>query len=93
MVSRDMPMPLSEIVSVPACLVRDQLDLPVGVVLEQLRLRQTLEADAVDGVASVADQLAQEDVLVRVKRVNDQVQELLELRLELHGFAWHTHSS
>ena len=36
MVSRDMPMPLSEIVSVPLVVVGDQLDLPVLVAFEQL---------------------------------------------------------
>ena len=49
---------------------------------------ERLKADGVDGVAGVADQLAQEDVLVRVQRVNDEVEKLLQFGLEGKCF-WH----
>ena len=49
----------------------------------QLRAAQRLEADLVERVGGVGDQLAQEDVLVRVQRVDHEVQQLADLGLEL----------
>src|SRR5262249_9145962 len=42
-----------------------------------------VELDLVDGVAGVADQLAEEDLFMRIERVGDDVQKLLQLGLEL----------
>ena len=58
-----------------------------GVVLEQRGVGERLEAQLVAGVRGVGDQLAQEDLLVAVQRVDHQVEELLDLGLEAEGFA------
>ena len=60
--------------------------LRLGVVLEQRRVGQRLEAQLVAGVGGVRDQLAQEDLLVAVQGVDHQVQQLLDLGLEAEGF-------
>jgi hypothetical protein len=52
----------------------------------ELGLGDRLEAQLVAGVGRVGDQLAQEDLLVRVQRVGDQVQNLGDLGFELAGF-------
>src|SRR5262249_14537543 len=51
-------------------------------VLPQSWLGERLEAQPVDGVGGVGDQLAQEDLLVAVQRVDHQVQDLNDLGLE-----------
>jgi hypothetical protein len=83
-----MPMPLSRIVRVLASLSK-HADLQVGRVLEQRGVVQRLEAQLVAGVRGVRDQLAQEDLLVRVQRVGDEVQDLLDLGLEGVGVLGH----
>ena len=88
-VSRDMPMPLSETVSVPAALSGDELDLPVLVAFELVLVGERVELDLVDGVGGVADQFAEEDLAVGVERVGDEVEELLQFGLELHLFRGH----
>src|SRR5207248_491707 len=70
-------------------LVGGDLDLVLRVAFEQFVFGEGLEAEGVDGVAGVADQLAQEDVLVGVERVDDEVQELLQLGLELQRLGAH----
>jgi hypothetical protein len=57
----------------------------------ELRVRERLEADLVEGVGGVRDQLAQEDVLMRVERVDHQVQQLADLGLELVAFCGGAH--
>ncbi len=52
---------------------------------------QRLEAQAVEGVRGVRDELAQEDLLVRVERVDDDVQQLPRLGLELVGLGLRAH--
>ena len=54
---------------------------PVSV-RQELRARQGLEAQLVERVGGVRDQLAQEDLLVRVQRVDHEVQQFLDLGLE-----------
>ena len=73
--------------------VGNQPDLPVGIAFEKVGIGEALEANAVDGVRGVADQFAQEDVLVRVERMDNQVQELLQLGFELHCFCRHERTS
>ncbi len=55
----------------PLPFVRTDRDLPLGVPLGDGRVGQRLEAGGVDGIAGIADKLAQEDVLVRIKRMDD----------------------
>src|SRR3546814_7861782 len=50
-----------------------------------------LEAQLVAGVGGVGDQLAQEDLLVRVQRVRHQVQDLGDFGLEGAGFGVRGH--
>ena len=68
-------------------------DAHAGVFLQQLRVLQRLEPQLVGGVGGVGDQLAQEDLLVRVQRVDHQLQQLLHFGLEaqcfLAGFGGH----
>jgi hypothetical protein len=84
-----MPMPLSRIVMVLAAASNSHADLEVGRVLVQRGVVQRLEAQLVAGVRGVRDQLAQEDLLVRVQRVGDEVQDLLDLGLEGMGLLGH----
>jgi hypothetical protein len=74
-------------------LVEAHADFQVGVAFEQLRLGQGFEAQLVGGVGGVGDQLAQEDFLVGIQRVDHEVQQLLHLGLEAQGFllSFHTH--
>ena len=50
---------------------------------------QRLEAQLVAGVRRIRDQLAQEDLLVRVQRVGDEVQDLLDFGLKGQGLFFH----
>ena len=63
-------------------------DPHVVVVFEQRRVAHRLEPQLVGGVRGVRRELAQEDLLVAVERMNHQVEELLDLRLEPECFAW-----
>ena len=54
--------------------------------LGQLALRQLLEPALVERVGAVRDQLAEEDVLVGVERVDHEVEQLLDLGLEVVTF-------
>ena len=67
-------------------LVGDQPDLPLGVAVQQVAVVDGIETDLVDGVAGVADQLAEEDLLVGIERMGDQVKDLPQFALEFHGF-------
>ncbi len=69
-------------------LVGDQLDLPVLAPFGQRRVGEGLVARLVDGVGGVGDQLAQEDLLVGIERMDHQVEDLVHLGLErmfVHG--------
>ena len=57
----------------------------------QLRPAHRLEPHLVEGVGGVGDELAQEDVLVRVKRVDHEVQQLADLGLELVALGLSAH--
>jgi hypothetical protein len=80
-----MPMPLSLMVEGPGGGVDRQVDLQLRVV-GQLGAGDLLEPALVEGVGGVGDQLAEEDVLVGVERVDHQVEELLHLGLEFVTF-------
>ncbi len=66
-------------------LVEGDLDLQVGIAFEQRAVVDRLEAQLVGGVGCIGDQLAQEDFLVRVQRVNHQLQQLLDFCLKTQG--------
>src|SRR5690606_35215540 len=67
-------------------LVPADVDVQRAVAGQQLRLRDGFEAQLVAGVGGVGDQLAQEDLLVRVQRMRDQMQDLGDFGFELAGF-------
>ena len=59
--------------------------LEVRRVFVEFGLVQRLEAQLVTGVRRVRDQLAEKDLLVRIERMGDEVQDLLDLGLEREG--------
>ncbi len=69
--------------------VEEDAQLEVGGVFQELRVVDGLEAQLVAGVRCVRDQFAQEDFLVRVQRVRDEVQDLLDLGLERESLLFH----
>ena len=83
--SNDMPMPLSRTVIVCASRVVGDRDAQVGLALVVIGMRERLEPELVDGVGGVADELAQEDLGMAVQRVDHELQQLLDFRLEAAG--------
>jgi hypothetical protein len=69
----------------PGLFIEADAHFQVRVVFEQRRVVQRLETQLVAGVAGVAHQLAQEDLLVGVQRVRDEVEDLLDFGLECVG--------
>jgi len=69
------------------CFVCLQANAQLGAIGQQLRLLHRLETALVQRVGSVGDQLAQEDVLVRIDGMNHEVQKLPGLGLELIGLS------
>ena len=67
-------------------LVVGHADGQIAVAGQQLGMVDGLEAQLVAGIGCVGNQLAQEDFLVAVKRVDHQVQQLLHFGLETQGF-------
>ena len=57
------------------------------VVLEQRLVVQRLEPQLVAGVRRVGDQFAQEDLAIRVQRMDHELQELPDFGLEAQGLA------
>ena len=82
---RSMPMPVSAIVERAGCLVGHEADRELVGAGQEIGLGDRLVAQLVAGVGGVGDELAQEDVRLGVDRVNHQVQELGDLRLEGMG--------
>ena len=60
------------------------MDFEILVVAEQFLAIERVEAQLVDSIAGVADQLAQKNALVRIKGMGDKVKQLLQLGAELH---------
>mmetsp|Transcript_19224 Transcript_19224/g.47842 ORF Transcript_19224/g.47842 Transcript_19224/m.47842 type:complete len:333 (+) Transcript_19224:1564-2562(+) len=63
-------------------LVRHEADVELGLGVEDRLVGQRLVADLVERVRRVRDQLTQEDLLVRVERVDDKRHQLIDLSLE-----------
>src|SRR3546814_6537494 len=66
-----------------------EADAEGAVVAEQSRLGKRGVAQPVTGVGGVGDQLPQEDLLLRVERVRDDVEQPADLSLEIHLFFRH----
>ena len=64
-------------------LIKGQPDSKLGLVDTEVRVLDCLEAQLVEGIRGVGDELAQEDLLVGVDRVDHEVEQLLALCLEL----------
>ena len=73
----------------PGVLVETELDLQIGVAFVQAAVVDGLEAQLVAGVRRIGDQLAQEDLLVRIQRMGDEVQQLGDFGLEGMGLLGH----
>ena len=71
--------------------VNDQFDFPLRIVAQQAFILQRVETDAVDGVRRIGNQFPQEDLLVRIQRVDDQIQQFLNFCLELTWFCHTNH--
>ena len=67
-------------------LVRDELDVQRWVGCERVGVREGLVADLVERIGRVAHELAEEDLLVAVERVDDQGHQLIDFSLECEGF-------
>ena len=67
-------------------LVERHADLEVAIITIERRIVQRFEAQLVAGIRGVGNQLAQEDFLVAVQRVDHQVQQLLDFGLKAQRF-------
>ena len=72
-------------------LVWDNLDLEIRGGVEERRVGEGLVADLVEGIGGAGDELAEEDVLVGVEGVDDQRQELVDVRREGEGLLFFGH--
>jgi hypothetical protein len=72
-------------------LVEGDADLQIAVVAVQAALFSASKRSLVAGVGGVGDQLAQEDFLVAVQRVDHQVQQLFDFGLKTQCFLLCTH--
>ena len=66
-------------------------DVEVGIVGDQRIVLQRLEAQPVDGVGGIGDQLAQKNLPVRVQGVDHQLEQLAGFRLEAEGLGGFGH--
>ena len=83
--ARVMPTPLSLKVIVVALGIERNLDAKRLADLDQLRLGDRLVTQLLAGVGGVGDELANEDVAVRIDRMDHQLQEARNIRLETLG--------
>ena len=65
--------------------VKADPNLKVGLILEIVRVIKRLEAQLVAGIRGIRHQFAQENFLVRIQRMGDEMQNLLDLGLEGMG--------
>ena len=72
-------------------LVGHDVDLEVRLGVEDRRIGQRLVADLVERIGGVRDELAEEDLLVRVERVDDQRQQLVDVGREGEGLDFRGH--
>ena len=79
-------------VSAPASVIEIDVDVQFGVIAQQFGFADRLETQLVAGVRSIGNQLAQENLLVRIQRMGDQAQDLRDLGLEGTGFSDRAHA-
>ena len=63
--------------------VGGDVDLELEFVVEDLLLGQLRMAELFEGIGGVGNQFTDEDFFLRVERVNDDIEQLLDLGLEL----------
>mmetsp|Transcript_30206 Transcript_30206/g.85326 ORF Transcript_30206/g.85326 Transcript_30206/m.85326 type:complete len:434 (+) Transcript_30206:932-2233(+) len=68
-------------------LVGNNVDEQLGLGLQLALVGEPLKADLVEGIGGVRDELAQEDLLVAVEGVDNQGEQLVDLRLESKGLS------
>ena len=68
-------------------LVGDELDVEVGLGVQNGRVGEGLVTDLVEGIGGVGDQLTKEDLLVRVEGVDDEGEELVDISREGVAFS------
>ena len=68
-------------------LVGDELDVEVGLGVQDGRVGEGLVADLVEGIGGVGDQLTEEDFFVGVEGVDDQGEELVDISREGVAFS------
>jgi len=66
----------------PLLLVGDDADLQRDVAGEERRVGEGAETQLVESVGRVGDELAEEDLLVAIERVDDEVENLRDFGLE-----------
>ena len=74
-------------------LVRHEKDFELVVAFEQVAVRQALKMHLLDCIRRIRNELAQENLVIRVDAVNHEVEELARLRLEFMGFFRHSVSA
>ena len=68
------------------CVVRADFDLEIQIFVEDVLLGQFDVPDFLQGIGTIGYQFADEDLFLRVKRMDNYIQELLNFRLELMFF-------
>ena len=63
-------------------LVGDKLDLELRLGVEQRGVGEGVDADLVDGIGRVGDELTEEDLLVGVEGVDDEAHQLTDVSRE-----------
>ena len=76
----------------PGLVVGCQVDLQRQAVVENLLLHDLKVAHFLERVGGIGDQLPHEDLLLRVERVDDDIEQLADFGLELE-FLWRGHGS
>jgi hypothetical protein len=77
-----MPMPKSWIVIRLRLVVGGDVDLQLQLVVEDVLLGELEVAELLQRVGGVGDELTDEDLLLRVERMDDDIEQLLDLGLE-----------
>jgi len=73
------------------CFVRNDVNVQLWVALEHSLVGKTLKADLVQCIGGIGDQLTQKDLLVGVKCIDNQRQQLVDLSLKGEGLYFPRH--
>jgi hypothetical protein len=70
----------------PQADIRLQADLVFVIWLHQFRISQCLEAESIQGVRNIGNELSQKDLSLYVERMDHETEKSRRLSLELDGF-------